>query len=316
MPARYPYNTADYQGGSIDIGGKVFFVRAAAISGRQAGQNTPSSGQTPAVPFATIDYAVGQCVAGRGDTIYVMPGHTESLSSATALALDVAGVTIIGLGYGLNRPIITLDTAATTTIQVTAANVTLKNLVFSANFADIVSVFTLDAAADYRVEGCLFRATATNMNFLHIFDTNTTDNSCDGLTFVNNEWFEPDAATLAFGLVDATLDRVAISYNLIVNGHATVDVAALLTIATGKSLTNARITNNDIDITGNASTVTGLLITTDGTAHTGVIARNNLKHLDATTEILITATATFGLFENRATAVANAQGYLLPAVDS
>ena len=316
MSDRYPFGTPDYQRAAINVGGNVYFVNANAVAGRSSGRNAVSAGRTPEVPFASIAYAVTQCVAGRGDRIYALPGHTESVSSATTLALSVAGITVEGLGYGLNRPIITLNTATTATIPVSAANITLKNLVFSANFADIVSLFTLAACRDFRVEGCTIRATATDMNFLHVFDTNTTDNAQDGLTFVDNEWFEPDAATLAFGLVDAAIDRLNISRNLLVTGAATADVAALLTIATGKNLTNVRITNNDLDITGNAGSVAGLFITTDGTAGTGIIARNNLKHLDATTELFITATHTWGLFDNRSTAVANAQGYLLPAIDS
>lgn len=31
---------------------------------------------------ATIESALAQCVAGRGDVIYVAPGHTETVSSA------------------------------------------------------------------------------------------------------------------------------------------------------------------------------------------------------------------------------------------
>ena len=78
---------------------------------------------------------------------------------------------------------------------------------------------------------------------------------------------------------------------------------------------NANLTGFASNVTGAAFVIT-TTATTDGTAGTGIIAYNNLKHLDATTEILITATHTYGLFENRATAVAATQGYLLPAVDS
>lgn len=266
-------------------------------------------------PFATLDYAIGRCQANKGDIIFVKPGHAETVSSATALSVDVAGIAIVGLGSGLNRPTFTLNTATTATIPVSAANVTMSNLIFSANFADIVSLFTV-TAKDFVADSCLIKATATNMNFLRVVDTNTTDNSADGLTFVGCQWFEPDAATLAFALVDCTNDRWNISENTIVTGNATADTAALLTIATGKNLTNLQVLRNNIDVTGNAASTAGTLITGDGTAGTGIIAYNNLKHLDATTELLITATHTWGLFENRATAVANAQGYLLPAVDA
>lgn len=304
------------------VTGRVFFVMPTSNTNyTQFVEDHPDyrSGDgvgTVAAVYNTIEAAVNACTANQGDVIYVMPGHTETISSATALNLDVAGVTIVGLGNGLRRPVLNFTTVATATVPVSAANVTLKNLIFQANFADIVSALTLAACKDLRIEDCLFRAAAVDMNFLHLVDTNTTDNAQDGLTMLNCQWFEPDAATLAVGLIDATVDRLHFEGNMFVTGHATVDVAALFTIATGKNLTNVRILRNYIDITGNASTVTGLLITTDATGGTGLIAYNFLKHLDATTEILITTTHTWGLFENRATAVANAQGYLLPAVDS
>jgi hypothetical protein len=296
--------------------GQVFWVGNATtlLSGQRGGSNGNKG--TFEAPFSTLDHAIGRCTANRGDIIFVKPGHAETVSSATALALDVAGVAIIGLGFGSNRPTFTLDTITSATIGVTANNMSMSNCIISANFADIVSAFTLGAAKNFTLERCEILATAVNMNFLHVIDTGTTDNAADGLTVVNCFWHEPDAATLAFALVDGTQANWNISDNVMVTGLATQDVAALFTIATGKNLTGLRVLRNHIDVTGHASSTAGILITTDGTAGTGIIAYNNLKHLDATTEALITSTHTYGLFENRATAVANAQGYLLPAVDS
>lgn len=296
--------------------GRVFWVgnSATRLTNEKTKSDTANKGGF-FDPFSTLDYAIGQCKANRGDIIFVKPNHTETVSSATAINLDVAGIAIVGLGSGLGRPTITLDTATTATLPVSAANITMSNLVISANFGDIVSAFTV-TAKDFTLHNCLIKATATNMNFLHVIDTNTTDNSADGLTVTGCFWNEPDAATLAFALVDCKNDRWDISENLMVTGNATADTAALFTIATGKDLTGLKVLRNNIDVTGNAASTAGLLITGDGTAGTGIIAYNNLKHLDATTEILITATHTWGLFENRATAVANAQGYLLPAVDA
>ena len=296
--------------------GKVFWVgnSASALVGER-GASDGNDGSFLA-PFSTLDYAVGQCAANRGDIIMVRPNHATTVSSATGLALDVAGIAIIGLGVGANRPTITLDTATTATIAVSAANVSLQNVVVSANFADIVSAFTLTTAKYFTLDHVDILATATNMNFLHVIDTNATTNAAQGLAVTNCYWHEPDAATLAFALVDGSNADWNISDNVFVNGNATADTAALFTIATGKDLTGLRVFRNNIDVTGNAASTAGTLITTDGTAGTGIIAYNNLKHLDATTEILITATHTYGLFENRATAVAATQGYLLPAVDS
>lgn len=296
--------------------GKVFWVgnNPTALVGEKGASN--GNDGTFYAPFSTLVYALSQCAANRGDIIVLRPNYTATVSSATAMALNVAGVAIVGLGVGSNRPTLTLDTATSATIAVSAANVLIHNVVVSANFADIVSAFTLTTAKYLTLDSVDIVATATNMNFLHVIDTNATTDDAKGLTVTNCYWHEPDAATLAFALVDGSNADWNISDNTIVTGNATADTAALFTVATGKNLTGLRCLRNNIDVTGNAASTAGVLMTTDGTAGTGIIAYNNIKHLDATTEVLITATHTYGLFENRATAVANAQGYLLPAIDS
>src|SRR5215211_623854 len=92
----------------------VFFVQSTHSN---AG-DTAGKGQTPDAPFATIDYAIGNCTADQGDLILVLPGHEEAVSAAAGLALDVAGVTIQGVGTGRARPTITLGTSTAADIDV------------------------------------------------------------------------------------------------------------------------------------------------------------------------------------------------------
>jgi hypothetical protein len=81
--------------------GKVFWVSNATTL--QVGEKGGSDGNkgTFNAPFGTIDYAIGQCTAGRGDVIFVKPGHAETISAAGSIACDVAGVAIVGLGSGM-----------------------------------------------------------------------------------------------------------------------------------------------------------------------------------------------------------------------
>ena len=126
--------------------------------------NATNSGADPRFPLSTIDAAVAKCTANNGDIILVSEGHTETISAAGGVDLDVAGIRVIGLGHGSDRPTITLDTAATTDVDVDAANVYIENLVFSANYADINHCIDVNAT-DFTMAGCHFQATATNMNF-------------------------------------------------------------------------------------------------------------------------------------------------------
>lgn len=294
--------------------GKIVFVNNSSVlpDGGIAGSNNNDGSYLR--PYSTVDYAIGTCAANRGDIILVMPGHAETLSAASAITCDVAGVAIVGLGNGSKRPIFTLDTATSASIVVSAANVSIKNCIFSANFADIVCVFDL-SAAEFNLENCYIKATATNMNFLNIVDTNATTAACDGLRLVDNVWIEPDLATLAMVKMDGTNARIVIDKNY-VNVGVNDNKATLMAIATGKVVTSAHICENEVYRLNTDTATGGLLITTDGSTNSGIIARNFCQTADTAGEVLVTASSGFGFFENRESGVAGATGYVLPAVDS
>jgi len=296
--------------------GKIFFVSSsttgALIDNIREMIKTDSEGVERF--YTSINSAVNNCVANRGDVVLVLPTHTETISSATALALDVAGVSIIGLGNGTARPTITLDTAVTSTIAVSVANVTIENVVFSANFADITSLFTLTTAPNFKLKNCAFKATATNMNFLAIVDTNTTNNSADGLEIEDCSWIEPDLATLYLVKGDADIDSAKIKNNYVNLGVNTNDLPALVNMATGKDLSNAEISGNKVIRLNDANPL--LVVSDTTTANTGIVSGNFVRHADTAGELLVTAGTKFGFFSNYATAVDDASGYILPAVDA
>jgi len=121
--------------------GDIYFVGSAVTGCSDAA----GFGQNPNAPFATVDYAIGQCTASQGDVIYVLPGHAET---TTAIALDVAGVRIIGLGWGRLRPTITADTTAGSLLTVTGANCEIHNVRFVGAASGNLALLDL-AAADF-----------------------------------------------------------------------------------------------------------------------------------------------------------------------
>lgn len=296
--------------------GKVFWVgnsTANVLQGHRGGSN--GNNGSFGSPYATLAYAVSQCVANRGDIIILKPGHAETISSASALSLSIAGVAIVGLGVGTNRPTFTLDTATTATINVTAANVSIQNCIFTANFADIVSVFTLTTAKNFTLENVYIKATATNMNFLNVVDTNATTADADGLYIADCKWIEPDLATLGFVKMDGTNADITFNRNRMVLG-VNNNVASCFAIATGKIITALQMLDNTLYRLNTDTATGGVLITTDGSTNTGIIARNLVQTADTAGEVLVTASSGFGFFENRESGVAGATGYVLPAVDS
>lgn len=137
--------------------GDVFWVDSGAGSNGNKG--------TYDRPFSTIDYAVGRCTANNGDLILVKPGHTETVIAAAGLALDVAGITIIGIGDGADTPVIALTTADTADVDIDAANVTIENLHFTSGFADIAVCLDVNAT-DFTARNCRFTEAADDENFL------------------------------------------------------------------------------------------------------------------------------------------------------
>ncbi len=123
--------------------GNIFWVD----SGSGTGSNNVGFGQNPDKPFLTWDYAVGKCTVNNGDLIYLMAGHAETLTAAGAVALDVAGVTTIGLGEGADRPTFTFSsTDNTASVLITAASNKVKNIVGVCGDDGLTNPFHVQAA--------------------------------------------------------------------------------------------------------------------------------------------------------------------------
>ena len=106
----------------------------------------PGGAGTETRPFATIDEAIGHCTANRGDIIMVKAGHAEALSAASAITCDVAGITIQGLGSGADRPELSFGTSAGASVVVSAANVSILNVVGISAGDALTNPFHIQAA--------------------------------------------------------------------------------------------------------------------------------------------------------------------------
>ena len=266
-------------------------------------------------PYRTLNYASARCTASAGDILVIMPGHAETISTATALTLSKAGIAVVGLGDGSLTPTFTLGTVVGATVNITAANISLMNLRFKANLADITSAITTTSAQHLKIVGCDFIDNSSILNFARIIDTDATSNNMDGLTILNCNWYGKGATSNSCVIkMDGTNDRVTIKDCYF--RHAAVTDAGLMPIATTKVVTNLIVDNNDMLFTGATGATTGTMITTDTSTNTGIIKNNRIQSLDATFEILVTASSGFVFFENKSSAVADKSGYLLPAADA
>ena len=146
------------------------------------GTDAAGYGNSPDSPVATLTYALTLCTASKNDIIYVMPSHAETIATVGALTINVVGVSIVGLGTGTNRPVLTLSGTAAT-IAISAANVSLKNIIITTSIDAVVKVFNITAAY-CTLDAVDFRETAACacLNFV------TTSAAAVDLTVKNCSW--------------------------------------------------------------------------------------------------------------------------------
>ena len=294
--------------------GKVFWVSntTTLLQGQRGGSD--SNKGTFDSPFATLDYAVGQCTASRGDIIMVKPGHAENLATATACSLDVAGIAIVGLGTGTARPKFTFTTANTATFPVSADNISMQNCQVIANFLSIAAAFTLSTAKWFTVQNCHFADTSGVLNFLNIIKSTGAANTVDGLTATDNVWNGLGTTSVnSFILTANDIDSATVCRNRITLAR-TATAAALVTVTAGV-LTNFDCGDN-LTYTAQTATTAGGLVNVGGTTSTGTVYRNYQQTLGTATDILFTTTVGLGAFENRVSGAVGATGFVIPAVDS
>lgn len=246
--------------------GKVFWVSNAStqLPNQKAGSNS-NDGSFNA-PFSTLDYAVGKCLAHRGDVIFVKPGHSETLSAADGVDVDVAGVSIIGLGRGTKRPKFIYDNSAGEFV-IGAANVRIENLWFVPSVTGITKAIDVETTSHYfQIVGCRFgdaEAAGTDEFNATIIVTTSTD----GL-IADNYINMGEAGAVAAITITGACDRLEIRNNTILGDYSTANINGI-TALTNDLLIIDNLLVNGVTSGLNSEPTIELLT---GTA--GVLARN------------------------------------------
>ncbi len=105
--------------------------------------------------LATLDAAVNKCTASNGDTIYVAPFHTEALAADSAVDVDLAGISIVGVRRGREMPTLNY-TDPDGDLKLAAANCSIRNIRFTGG-VDIGTGCIEVAGADCAIIDCEFR---------------------------------------------------------------------------------------------------------------------------------------------------------------
>lgn len=281
--------------------GSIFWVNSST------GSDSAGYGRNPDASVATLDYAIGLCTASKGDTIFVMPGHAETRAATGDLwTLDVAGVSVIGLGSGSLRPTFTLGTHTGATTTVSAANCRLKNLKWISDIADLAVGLTVSATADgLIVEDCDFYDGALTKEMVLGISIAA---ACHEVTVRNCRFIVNDgdgggceAAIKAAGATDySRIERNWVQGNF--TGYP-IDLTAAASV--GLIVADNSVFNTD--------TAAGKGIALHATA-TGHVVRNLVTNAKDTVAGIAAAAA--HVAENYGSNAAGASGIIKPAVDA
>ena len=207
-------------------GGNIFWV--------DSGSGSNTNDGTHVRPYATLDFAVGKCTANNGDLILVKAGHTETVTAAGGLDLDVAGITIIGLGNGSDRPTVNFTTAVTADMDVGADNITISNFLFTGGIDALTGPIDINAA-DFTMLDCETKDVTGQATDFIVADANANRLMIDGWTHRGAaaaggasalQLVGGDGATVRNFFIDGNFDTAAIenvttaATNLTINGGA------------------------------------------------------------------------------------------------
>jgi hypothetical protein len=195
--------------------GSVFFVNS---------NGTPGDGSSPDKPLLLITAALAKCTASKGDVIIVMPGHAETWAVAPTL---VAGVYIVGLGWGNLRPTITGNAAIALT-PMNVANVVIDNLIFAAPNVDNQTSAIAITAAGCMVTRCHFVGSQTAKN---VTDVITVSADGHNARIVGNTFENATVDVVTFITVSGAANDVVISDNVAI-GNCSTAVLLVSAVAT------------------------------------------------------------------------------------
>lgn len=249
------------------VGGQVFYVDSSSAN---------RGGGSESSPLGRIADAHSLCVSGRGDVIIVGSGHSETVTAAGGITISKNNVSIVGVGRGTKRPLITFSTAVGASLLLSGNGCLLRNIRFSCQGIDALTQPIDITGTDNQVDFCHFvagNASAQPTNIINIQST------ADWTRILSNEFI----ATTTDAGVDAAIKLVGttsveISDNTFFGAYTTTK-GAIENVTT--ACVNCKVLRNRINNRTASSAKAMVFVSTS----TGVIAGNHMQILTGTAPI-------------------------------
>lgn len=247
-------------GGMITTG-RVFF--ADSNTG-----NASASGRTPDRARNSIQNCMTLCRANKGDVIFAMPGHVETISAAGSLTFSKAGVRVFGIGVGLNRPILNF-TATAGTVEMDSANCRLSNVILRADISAVVVGINVDAA-NCEIDHCYSTYVDTGDDFVVLIDPASVAGA-----YIHDNYFTTEITAGADSVVKMTAsDFIRIHDNEFHGQWAKAPIVGETTLSLNVSILRNTVFNADTSVYNG--------IDMGALSSTGIITDNRVTALYAT----------------------------------
>ena len=263
--------------------GNIFCVDSGA-SGRG---DAAGKGTDPSTPFATLAFALlnvnGRLTANNGDVVYLMPGHAESVIAGGTITADIAGISVIGLGSGSDRPTITFSTATSADININAANIYMENILFIAGIDALTGPLDINAA-DFTMFDCEMRDASAIQTVRWILGNASADN----MKILNCVHRGQDAAGATAWITLNGADGVVIADCFSQGDMSAANIENITAAATDVLITRNHLENSnavDVNIEGFA-------------AMSGMVSHNNCRTATNAISTWINTLGALSLFEN------------------
>lgn len=235
------------------VGGKTFFVSSdSEILVRLRAMFSPDEEGVVRVYSSLASLLASDAIqATRGDKVIISEHHTETISAAAGIDVDLAGVEIIGLGSGDARPVFTFGTSTSASFDITGAGVKVRNIIGLAGIDGLTKPFNVTG------NGCeldiTWKDASSTVEAVTAVRLDTADNV--KLNLVYKGFTAGNAVVRAVAIddcdnVDITIDGYGVVSTAWVN---MVDVASTNVTVRGRLYTSG-ITNFTRDV---VDTITG-----------------------------------------------------------
>ena len=273
-------------GGALGPGAKVFYV--------DSGRGASGDGTSWSRAFITLDeaFASGKATADRGDYVLMAPGHNEGISTAGAIDIDVAGVTVRGIGNGSLMPTIDYDAGAATMV-IGAANVRIENIRLRTSANAVSAAIRVEAAGDnYVIAGCEFgyaESAGDEFRVGVLLDAGADDG------YIVGNLFKAGANSASSAVLLSAVSSVWIEDNFMYGDYIAAVVSGTTNISDNVIIKNNTIFQGTMGGDGEINTIAAIRLL-EGSG--GFIANNDIVS-DVTTAVLMVVADDMVRFANK-----------------